>query len=64
MNRPVEKRPASRSPFIAPMWIAVASLVGLVSALVGDGMFDIVSWLVFSALIALFVRAWTKRDRR
>lgn len=64
MNRPVEKRPAPRSPFIAPMWIAVASLVGLVSALVGDGMFDIVSWLVFSALIALFVRAWTKRDRR
>jgi len=64
MNRPVDKRPAPRSPFIAPTWIALARLVGLVSALVGDGGFDVVSWLVFSALIALFVRAWIKRDRR
>lgn len=53
-----------KSPFIAPAWIALASLVGLVSALLGDGLFDVVSWLVFSALIGLFVRAWIKRDRR
>jgi len=64
MNPP-DRRPATmRSPFVAPAWIALASLVGLVSALLGEGIFDLVSWLVFSALIALFVRAWTRRDRR
>jgi len=63
MSRPAKQSAAPRSPFIAPAWIALASLVGLVSALLGDGLFDIVSWLVFSALIALFVRAWIHRDR-
>ncbi len=53
-----------KSPFIAPAWIALASLVGLVSALIGDGLFDLISWVIFSGLIVLFVRAWMKRDRR
>jgi len=52
------------SPFVAPTWIMLASLVGLVSALIGDGLFDVVSWVIFSGLIALFLRAWMKRDRR
>jgi hypothetical protein len=58
MNAPVQP---PRSPFIAPAWIALASVVGLVSALIGDGVFDVISWLVFTALIALVVRAWVKR---
>ncbi len=37
--------------------------VGLVSALVGDGIFDAVSWTVFAALIGLALRAWLRRDR-
>jgi membrane protein implicated in regulation of membrane protease activity len=53
-----------KSPFVAPAWIALASLVGLVSALLGDGSYDVVSWVVFSGLIAVFVRAWIRRDRR
>lgn len=53
----------SSSPFAAPCWIAAASLVGLVSALLGDGAFDIVSWLVFSALVGLAARAWVQRER-
>lgn len=63
MSRP-PRPPAPRSPFIAPAWIAAISLVGLVSALLGDGLFDWISWGVLSALIALVVRAWIKRDRR
>ena len=54
---------APRNPFIAPAWIALASIVGLVSALIGDGVFDVVSWLVFAGLLALVVRAWIHRDR-
>ncbi|MFL9582820.1 hypothetical protein [Stenotrophomonas sp. AB1(2024)] len=51
------------SPFTAPAWIAAASVLGLVSALIGDGVFDVVSWVVFAALIGLVVRAWVKRAR-
>lgn len=51
------------SPFKAPAWIAAASVLGLVSALIGDGVFDMVSWVIFAALIGLVVRAWVKRTR-
>ena len=51
------------SPFTAPAWIAAASVLGLVSALIGDGVFDVVSWAVFAALVGLIVRAWVKRTR-
>ncbi len=54
---------APRSPFVAPAWIAAASLLALVSALLGDGIFDVVSWLIFAGLVALAVRAWVKRSR-
>ncbi len=54
---------APRSPFVAPACIAAASLLGLVSALLGDGIFDVVSWLIFAGLVALAVRAWVKRTR-
>ncbi|MGY8565111.1 hypothetical protein L0938_17025 [Paracidovorax citrulli] len=60
MSRP---SPPTSSPFTAPAWIAAASVLGLVSALVGDGVFDVVSWVVFAALIGLVVRAWVKRTR-
>lgn len=56
-------RRGASSPFVAPAWITLASLVGLVSALMGDGLFNLVSWLVFAALVALAIRAWVKRER-
>lgn len=60
MSRPSS---APRSPFVAPAWIALASLLGLVSALLGDGIFDVVSWVVFAGLVAVVARAWGKRTR-
>ncbi|MCF7749596.1 hypothetical protein KQ945_02475 [Bacillus subtilis subsp. subtilis] len=60
MNTP---SPPPRSPFAAPAWIAAASVLGLVSALIGDGVFDVVSWVIFAGLIALAVRTWVKRTR-
>ncbi|MGH8085388.1 MAG: hypothetical protein ACREPV_08945 [Lysobacter sp.] len=60
MNAP---RSPIGSPFVAPAWIGAVSIVGLVSALVGDGAFDLVSWLVFVALLALAMRAWLRRNR-
>jgi len=48
--------------FRIPAMIALASLVGLISALIGDGIFDAVSWTAFVAVLgvilwALFFRA-------
>lgn len=31
--------------FSAPFWIAVTSSIGLIAALVGDGLLDLISWI-------------------
>ncbi|UHQ23045.1 hypothetical protein LVB77_20765 [Lysobacter sp. 5GHs7-4] len=61
MSRPAR---SMRSPYLVPAWIALASVVGLVSALIGDGLFDAVSWIVLAGLVVLALRAWWRRDRR
>lgn len=48
--------------FAAPTLIALASLVGLVAALLGDGAFDIVSWIALS--IPVIAIAWAITQRR
>lgn len=58
------KHPApAGSPFTAPAWIALLSVIGLVSALLGDGVFDGVSWAVFTGLIGVCLWAWIRRQR-
>ena len=49
-------------PYLVPAILAVASLIGLVSALVGDGLFNVVSWLILGGLLALIV--WALATRR
>lgn len=49
------------SVFAVPVVLALASLVGLVAALVGDGVYDVVSWFGLAApMVAL---AWALRRR-
>ena len=43
-----------------PLAIAAASLVGLVSALLGDGWRDAVSWLLLGSLPVLMFEAWRR----
>jgi hypothetical protein len=45
-----------------PALLAVASLVGLVAALVGDGPWDLLSWLGLGAAVA--AGAWPALRRR
>ena len=47
--------------FRAPLLLAVVSGGGLLSALVGDGAWDVLSWLLLGGLIAVVVRALTRR---
>ncbi|OZI55209.1 hypothetical protein [Bordetella genomosp. 5] len=47
--------------FRLPFWLGVASVVGLVSALLGDGVWDGVSWLAIFAPIGAVCWAWRCR---
>lgn len=49
--------------FAVPAVIAVASLIGLVAALLGDGAFDMTSWLTLSIPVAAIVWALLRRRR-
>ena len=51
-----------RKIFLAPLVIALLSLVGLATALTGDGLRDALSWLCLALPIAAL--AWAVRARR
>ncbi|MFT3976922.1 MAG: hypothetical protein QM688_07390 [Sphingomonas bacterium] len=44
-----------------PLLIAAVSIIGLVSALVGDGWYDVLSWLCLGACVLLMLGAWRGR---
>jgi hypothetical protein len=46
-----------------PTAIALVTSVGLVAALVGDGVYDVVSWLTLSLPLAVLWVAWRRRVR-
>ncbi|HYG42447.1 MAG TPA: hypothetical protein VEA17_05955 [Bordetella sp.] len=48
--------------FRVPIWLGVASTVGLVSALLGDGVWDGLSWVAILAPVAAVVWAWRGRE--
>jgi hypothetical protein len=45
-----------------PIAIAIVSLVGLVSALVGDGWYDVLSWICLGTCIVTMTVAWRRRS--
>lgn len=47
-----------------PALMALASLIGLIGALIGDGLFDAVSWLAFGAIMITVVWAFVFRRKR
>lgn len=47
--------------FAAPLAIAAASLVGLVAALVGDGLADALSWITLAVPLGVVVWARVRR---
>ena len=48
--------------FLAPVIIAVVSCAGLISALVGDDIWDVLSWLTLSVPVAVAI--WYAFRRR
>lgn len=63
MTRMAEHR-TLRQIFAAPLIIAVLSGIGLVAALVGDGVWDAVSWLTLAIPIVLYLVFVEVRSRR
>jgi hypothetical protein len=47
--------------FAAPIAIGIVSLVGLVSALTGDGLRDAISWAALGVPVAVFIWAMSAR---
>lgn len=49
--------------FRAPMWIGVLSLIGLIAALVGDNLYDALSWLALGipCVLAIWYGWWKPR---
>lgn len=50
--------------FAAPFAIGILSAIGLIAALVGDGVWDGVSWLALAVPIVLFLFFLTDGHRR
>jgi hypothetical protein len=52
-----------RQVFAAPLAIAVLSTVGLISALVGDDIWDVLSWLTLAVPVTVILWYWLRRPR-
>ena len=50
-----------RQVFAAPLAIAILSTVGLISALVGDDLWDVLSWLNLAVPVAVILYCWLRR---
>lgn len=53
---------ATSRAYVVPTILALASLIGLVSALIGDGVFNVISWLILGGLLGVI--AWALVTRR
>ena len=50
-----------RQVFAAPLAIAILSTVGLISALVGDDIWDMLSWLTLAVPVTVILYYWLRR---
>lgn len=55
---------SKRRTYRSPLLIASASLLGLISALIGDGVFDVISWLALGGVLAVIGWAFAYRWKR
>ncbi len=65
MNRPTRLRASSlglRHIFRWPLLIGLLNVAGLVSALVGDGWYDALSWLLLGGTLILMIVLLAKRS--
>ncbi|MEP4373210.1 MAG: hypothetical protein ABJ319_15860 [Alloalcanivorax venustensis] len=61
-SQPVKARKTPWQIFATPTLIALLSLVGLLAALLGNGVFDWVSWVGLAARVV--IAGWAMKARR
>lgn len=61
MSPPSRKRRTLAQVFAVPLVLALASLTGLVIGLTGEGVPDLLSWLLLALPIAALAIAWARR---
>jgi hypothetical protein len=57
----MSRKPSLARTFGVPALIAVASLTGLISALMGEGLADWISWIGLGIPVAAIAWAWLSR---
>lgn len=57
------RRQSNWQVFFIPIVIGILSVIGLLAALIGDGVWDAVSWLTLAVPIALCGYFWMRRSR-
>lgn len=63
MTKPNSHNSAFLHVFGRPMILAIISMAGLIAALVGDGVLDVVSWLALGYVVAVTVwYAWLAKQ--
>ena len=58
----MNRRQSLSAIFALPLVLTILSLIGLVSALAGDGFSDVVSWIAL--LIPVAAVMWARKTRR
>lgn len=65
-NNRYRERRSGWQIFRAPVWVGVLSVVGLLAALIGDGVFDGLSWIALGmpTALAIWYGWWRPRLRK
>jgi hypothetical protein len=57
-------RRSLRQVFAAPMFLALLGIVGLISALLGDDLWDVLSWVALGVPVLAILHFWLRRPNR
>jgi hypothetical protein len=64
LNAPARTRSGFRRVFAIPLLLAILSAIGLLAALIGDDVWDALSWLGLGVPVAVILRYVARPERR
>ena len=64
MSKASSGRRSLRQVFAAPFVLAVLGIVGLISALMGDDIWDVLSWVTLALPVVAILHFWRRSPNR